>query len=439
MFFDPDSQAQGGGDPDSALSGDVAAGPFDEGPDSLDLVLEAADMMAVFAAHRFARIDSWRRERLDDAARIGRGLTDVTERSMRLELAAVLRITEHAAQELFRLTDAVVHRYPAVLDSLARAAMTERHASILVDGLDELEPELVADVLPRALALAEAESVGAFRRHLRKLIDTARSATLAERHQRAVAARRLWVEPAADGMAYFGALVPAVEARAAFERITAMAKVISGHPEETRTLDQIRADAFCDLVIDGRTELHPEQARGIRASVSVTVPALALVGREGDAGDELPLVEGVGPIPIEQALELCGGAPAMMRILTHPETGMVLSVGRDRYEPPPSLRKLVKWRAERCMAPGCGIPASRCDIDHSVAWEHGGHTSLANLAPLCRGHHIVKHNGDWTVRQVDGSGGALEWLSPAGRRYVVQPERKVPVFRPVDDGTPAPF
>ena len=76
------------------------------------------------------------------------------------------------------------------------------------------------------------------------------------------------------------------------------------------------------------------------------------------------MVEGVGPIPVERARELAGGADAWMRVLTHPETGMVLSVGRDQYRPPPALRRLVKWRADRCMGPGCGIPASRCEIDH---------------------------------------------------------------------------
>ena len=83
------------------------------------------------------------------------------------------------------------------------------------------------------------------------------------------------------------------------------------------------------------------------------------------------------------------------------------------------------------------MPASRCEIDHTLAWEDGGTTSLDNLAPICRGHHRVKHHGGWQVRQVPGSGGALEWTSPAGRRYVVEPERRVPVFRPsLDEDAP---
>ena len=127
-----------------------------------------------------------------------------------------------------------------------------------------------------------------------------------------------------------------------------------------------------------------------------------------------------------------------MRVLTHPETGIVVSVGRDRYRPPPELRRLVRWRAETCMAPGCNIPAARCEIDHNVAWEHGGTTSLGNLAPFCKGHHIVKHHGDWCVEQIQGSGGAMMWTSPSGRQYRVEPERRTPVFIPAADGPP-PF
>ncbi len=48
------------------------------------------------------------------------------------------------------------------------------------------------------------------------------------------------------------------------------------------------------------------------------------------------MVEGIGPIPVDRARELAGGAEAWTRILTHPETGMVLSVGRAQYRPPPA-------------------------------------------------------------------------------------------------------
>ncbi len=409
-----------------------------EAPDTLDHLIEIADMVTMQAAQKLIGVNVLRREAMADAARHGRTINDVVERSVRLEIAAALRITESEAAGMLALGEALVEQFPTVLDSFASARMTERHARLLVESLQELEPEFHDQILSTAIELAETEPVGAFRRSLRALVDTVRAETLTERHIHAVRRRRVVLQPDHDAMTWVMTLMPAVEAQAIWDRATRIAKVILAQEGETRTLDQIRADVIADLLIEGRTDLHPAEARGIRATVAVTVPVLALL-ESAHEGAEPAVVEGVGPIPVERARELAGGAEGWMRVLTHPETGMVLSVGRDRYSPPPSLRRLVKWRADRCMGPGCGMPASRCEIDHRIAWEHGGETRLENLNPFCKGHHIVKHHGGWTVREVEGSFGAVEWISPTGRRYIVQPERRVPVFRTQHDGDPPPF
>ncbi|WP_374311639.1 DUF222 domain-containing protein [Microbacterium sp.] len=398
-------------------------------PDAVDLVVEVDAMMAVFAAQRLERVDAMRHDALDAAARLGVALTEVVERGIRLELAAALRVTESAAGDLIAQADALVHRFPAMLDALGAGRTTERHTAIFVRAMAAVEPEFHAVVVPQAVALAEVEAVGAFRRSLTRLIETVRAQTLDARHREALRQRRVHVEQVDEGMAWLSAYLPAVEAHAIHGRLTAMAKAIVADEGESRTLDQVRADVLGDLLIEGETAAVPEAARGIRASVVVTVPALALLSDALPPGAEPASVEGIGPIPHARARELCGGETDWTRVLTHPETGIVLSVGRDRYRPPPELRRLVRWRADRCMAPGCGMPASRCEIDHSIAWQDGGETALWNLCPLCKGHHRVKHHGGWTVRQLDGSGGALEWISPTGRRYVVEPERRVPVFR----------
>lgn len=428
----------------------IAFEPPDEGvspswvpvPDALDRVLEAATMESVFAAYRLARVHALRCEQLAEAAGRGAGVTAIVERSIRLELAAAMRITEHAAGRMIVHAEALVRRYPKALDSLGGGRITPKHAEILVDEVDQLTPELRSQVSDQALELAEAQPVGTFRRALRALVQTAQAATLEQRYEWALAGRRVAVERGYDGMGALLLHAPEVELHAIFGRATAIAKTITGQTGETRTLDQVRADVLCDLLIDGRTDAMPAESRGIRAQVVVTVPVLSLLDDPAAEAADPAVVEGIGPIPVSRARELCGGDGSWMRVLTHPETGMVLSVGREQYRPPAMLRRLTKWRADRCMGPGCGTPASRCEVDHQIAWEHGGETSLENNAPLCKNHHIVKHHGGWSVRQLEGSGGAIEWISPAGRRYVVQPERRVPVFRvhsPRCDASDAPF
>lgn len=400
--------------------------------------------MSAFAADRLERVADLRHEAVETARlRAGSGAVSIgiVDRSVRLEIAAALRVTEYAAGELLALADAVVHRYRPILAALRHAEITEQHAGIMVDGVDAVDPEHRDALLAEGLSWARVEPVGSFRRLLRARVEAIRAVSLEARHSEAVRARRVVVETAEDGMAWLHAFIPAVEAHAIHRRLTAIAATLVPRDDDgdERSRDEVRADVLGDLLVDGVVPAHPAEARGIRATVVVTVPALALLDRPGVSADAAS-VEGIGPIPLSRARELCGSATEWMRVLTHPETGMVVSVGRDRYRPPPALRRLVRWRADRCMAPGCGMPASRCQIDHTTAWEHGGATALGNMAPLCQGHHTVKHHGGWRVRQLDGTGGALEWTSPMGRRYTVHPERRVPAFRPSDEGDEAaPF
>jgi len=410
------------------------------GRDGLDAVLDVSTLMSVFAAQRFQRVEGLRREAMDEAAVFRGKTTEILMRSLRLELATALQITEHIAERMLTTADGLVNRYPVMLDALSHARTTERHADVFVELVDTVEPELRDQVVPLAVDLATTHPLGSFRRLLRKLVDTVRAATLSERHAEALRERRVVVQPAEDGMSWVMLYTSAVKAHAIQHRATATAKILAGQEGEERSLDELRADVVVDLLVDGEIDTTPNSVRGIRATVAVTVPVLSLL--DDEHAKTIPaVVEGLGPIPIEQARELCGSADGWMRVLTHPETGMVLSVGRDQYRPPSSLRRLVEWRAETCMAPGCGIPARRCQVDHQLAWEHGGTTELTNLGPLCVGHHIIKHHGGWRVTQIPDSGGALEWLSPGGRRFIVHPERKVPTFRPApdDDASSAPF
>ena len=416
--------------------------PTPEGPEGraragIETLVDSDHSVTTSQARRYQGAYRVYAAMLDAAASDTSAQRDIAERSIRLEVAAALRITEAAAGAMIAQSVALCERYETVLDSQLRAKITDQHGKILVQALDALEPELREALLPDVLALAEAEPVGKFRSKLRELVERARVETLAERHQKALEQRRVHVQPDEDGMAWLMVYLPAVEARAIFGRITVMSKRIADHPDEARSLPQIRADVMGDLLTEGWTDAVAPEARGIRATVAVTVPVLALLGEEesGDAG--VATVEGVGPIPLRVARQLCGGAAGWMRVLTHPETGMVLSVGREQYRPPPGLRRLVRWRSATCMAPGCNMTSDRCEIDHNVAWDDGGTTELDNLAPLCKNHHVLKHHGNWTVEQVRGSGGVMRWTSPTGRTYEVEPVRRVVAFVP--DASDAPF
>jgi hypothetical protein len=89
------------------------------------------------------------------------------------------------------------------------------------------------------------------------------------------------------------------------------------------------------------------------------------------------------------------------------------------YHPSRHLQHLVLARTPTCTAPGCGQPAARCDLDHTVPYGQGGPTCECNLSPLCRHHHRCKQAEGWRLDQP--SPGVLFWTTPAGRRYRVGP------------------
>jgi hypothetical protein len=90
-----------------------------------------------------------------------------------------------------------------------------------------------------------------------------------------------------------------------------------------------------------------------------------------------------------------------------------------RYRPSRQLQHLIKARNTRCTAPGCGRPAARCDLDHTIAWDHGGLTCECGLAPLCRHHHRCKQADGWRLEQPEP--GVLIWHTPSGRSYTTRP------------------
>jgi Domain of unknown function (DUF222) len=89
------------------------------------------------------------------------------------------------------------------------------------------------------------------------------------------------------------------------------------------------------------------------------------------------------------------------------------------YRPPPSLRHLITIRQRTCSFPGCRRPATRCDLDHTIAYHAGGRTCECNLAPLCRRHHQAKQAHGWHLEQPQP--GILIWATPHRRKYVVRP------------------
>ncbi|MDO8338981.1 MAG: DUF222 domain-containing protein [Microcella sp.] len=357
----------------------------------------------------------------------------IARRSASAELACALRVTSRTADSLLARAATLMTTLPVTMEALHDGRVAFAHAAVIADAADSLPAESRAEFERAILPSAEAQNPSRLKSRARVLRERMHPESIAARRDEAMATRDVFVDPVADGMAWLSALLPAEKAYGAYRRLTRIAESLEdGHDSrnaglgpgsgpgadpgaERRTLGNRRADALADLLISGEVDASG-LGLGMRAEVHVTVPVLTLLGRSGGAPATL---EGYGPIDDDTARRLAATAPSFTRLLTHPETGVVLSVGRDRYRVPAELQTWLRVRDGTCRFPGCARSAARCDLDHTRDWQHGGATAHDNLAHLCRHHHRLKHQTGWTVAQEPG--GILRWRAPSGRSYSSEP------------------
>ncbi|HET6736176.1 HNH endonuclease signature motif containing protein [Mycobacterium sp.] len=124
------------------------------------------------------------------------------------------------------------------------------------------------------------------------------------------------------------------------------------------------------------------------------------------------LIVGGGIVPTPLLSELIRGG-AKVRPITMPS-----DEPEPHYRPSAELAEFVRMRDLYCRAPGCDVPADRCDLDHTTPYPIGP-THASNLKCLCRTNHLMKTFGGWHDIQLPD--GTVIWISPSGRKYITKP------------------
>ncbi|WP_158371761.1 HNH endonuclease signature motif containing protein [Cellulosimicrobium cellulans] len=356
-----------------------------------------------------------------------------------------------------------------------------------------------AEVLPRTAG----RSVKQVRADVARALNRVDPDGAADRHRTARAGRTVSrPKILQDGMAGLWTVLPAADAVRLDSMLDALARR-SRQAGDPRTLDQLRADELLDRVLgrsqhliaadgtvlpsrrDGAHEVHdafglavgcapgdagaeaapavtaapaePAQSRPgdveeatLRTVVHVTVSLSTLLGADDEPGD----LAGYGPVDAQQARAMALDlGSTWQRLVTDPLSGTVLDVGRSTYRPPAALADHVRHRDKYCTAPGCPVPAARCDLDHTIEYDPPadgspprplGTTCAHNLGPLCRTHHRLKTAGVLRVRQP--TAGEFVWRTPTGHAFRVRPGTDQPTLHltgrttpPEPFETPPPF
>ena len=392
-----------------------------------------ADLALLGSLERTIRWAQAEQYRVIEAARVRHahveGLTEASTpierefamRSFVAEIATTLILPEPVAARLVADAGRLTGPRAATLDALAAGAVGVGHVRSMLEITQTLPADAACDLERLALADAASRTSAAFRRRVQRLRERLHPEPLCERRARAADDRRVAFDPAPDGMAWLSLFLQAERAVAIVERLEALAASSDPDRPDARTPAQRAADVAGDLLLAGTldgADRHLAAATGrVAAQIIVTVPVLSLIG----VTDEPAELDGYGPIDADTARRLAAHAPSVQRLLVHPETGAALSYSRTRYRVSADLAGYLRVRDGRCRFPGCARRARHADLDHTVAWAHGGTTSADNLAHLCRAHHRLKHESGW--RLAHEPDGVIRWISPAGHELRTFPER----------------
>ena len=367
----------------------------------------------------------------------------------------------------------------------ARARVLAEETTGLDDALARKVEAAVLDGLPTeplegtgSVGPWDGPSPRAFTARVRRAVASVR--TDAEEQVRRQVRERTgtWVQvdPANPAVATLTVTGPTEQVVAIADTLEVAARGLSADELGGRTLGMAAVDllhhAVCGAVgagvaggagVDGGEAMHgsgggPASRGGVRRELGVVLHVDTLLGT-GPAKDAAGEVRGVGtPVAASAGVARVAAADLLRRgattcVLLTDGTGhllRMLRLGRapsgrwtrrslvaaaqralaeaphdkhqtDSYEPTVEIADTVRARDPVCTFPGCGVPATRCDLDHVVPHPRGP-TTVTNLSPRSRRCHRYKTASLWRCRPLTDSVGRItahEWTSPLGTRQVV--------------------
>ncbi|MEW1812818.1 endonuclease [Pseudarthrobacter phenanthrenivorans] len=184
------------------------------------------------------------------------------EMAVAAEIGCVLALGPRAASSFLVTSYAVVSSLPRTLAALQAGSLSWQHAVVMADetacldaaGAAALESHFLDPDVPDGARGCPAGELPAhrFRVKARTWRERHHAESIETRHAKGVVERRVEFRPDRDGMAWLSACLPADQAVAGWNRLTAVARSLQG-PDEHRTLTQLRADLFAATVLGGGT------------------------------------------------------------------------------------------------------------------------------------------------------------------------------------------
>ena len=271
-------------------------------------------------------------------------------------------------------------RLPKVFDALSSGVIDQRKARTIVWQTTHLDDDIARAVTDQTIDEAPQLTTGQLIARIRKLAISVDPDIAMCRYEQAIAERRVVLEPTDDGTANLSAFdFPLHRAAAARRHIDDIARSLRG-PGESRSMDQLRADTYLDLLCGKSTS-------GKGGVVDITRSVIA----DHTGAD-------------------------WRYTVTH--NGQPVATGTTRRRPTAGQRRVVEATHTTCIFPGRRMPATECDLDHRTEWSKSHTTNVSDLSPFCRHDHVGRHKHGWTHRILPN--GDIGLTNPLGHTYTTR-------------------
>ncbi|BDX32501.1 hypothetical protein TUM20985_30480 [Mycobacterium antarcticum] len=390
----------------------------------VDAIIATSKLESAVQARRLSAVgELWdrRKQQADDGEREYFFID--TREAVAAEIAAAVGVTSARASGLIRVGEALRDRLPRVAAVFARGDIDLAMVFAIVYRTELIDDDDAVARIDAELARRAPGWTKYSRKKIAEYIDSwvgRFDPVWVREPKKPTEDRYLDVRSSSQGMAGIWGNLNVNDAIEFDGRIDVLTATVC--PKDPRTKAQLRADAVRPLAnrqdfmtcLCGSDDCTAEKSTADQKVVIHVIAESSTVDGDGEAPG---YVDGFGPIAADTVRDLARTARRKPLVIP---TGLPAECG---YRPSTALAEFVRSRDLFCRFPGCDVPATLCDIDHTVPYVLGGLTHASNMKCECRKHHLLKTfyvgPGGWFERQLPD--GTVEWVAPTGHVYVTKP------------------
>lgn len=305
--------------------------------------------------------------------------------------------------------------------ALAAGEIDLAHARLIAKDCVEAPAGAVGLIEPLALAAARESAPGQVAEVMRGFTHALDPDAADEAAVRRYEQRGLSAATTLGGMVAGRFLLDPVAGSALLTAIDAGAPLEAG---DRRTAPQRRADGLGEVVRHFLASGDAPRTSGAHPHVIVTTGAQGTAGEQVSEGSRLSWV---GLVPDSTAERVACDAQVTV-VGVDPDGNPSELTGRRRFFTWNQRLAMIARDGDRCPWPWCSRPVWWTHGHHLVPVAEGGPTTVANGALPCEGHHVLLHEGHWSLeRQRDG-----RYLARhrSGKVIGPEPNRRVRGMRP---------